>query len=120
MHYRHSFGLPGPENPGSTQVSAVRLEGREHRALQVIVSEVPSAPDTGESSQFFAMRNGLLRSLNYPEMDVGQLPLEANAVNSKPSDLIWLRIRVDGKEGYILGEDDFRAIGLVALDGPLG
>lgn len=45
---------------GSLDLSAVRLEGNTHQALQVATSAAPSAPDTGFSSDFYALHNGKL------------------------------------------------------------
>jgi hypothetical protein len=50
-------------NDTSLQLSALRLEGRSHQALQVATSEAPSAPDTGFSSDFFALHDGKLAKL---------------------------------------------------------
>lgn len=61
--FKKEFPEIGNADDGSLDISMLRLEGHGHQALQVVTQGVPSAPDTGESSDFFALRNGKLVTL---------------------------------------------------------
>jgi hypothetical protein len=37
---------------------------------------------------------------------------DAGGVGWAPNDELWLKVRIDGKEGWMHGEEDFHAFGL--------
>lgn len=59
-------------------VEATLLEGREHQALEIKYDRLPSPPNSGESIQLFAMRDGTLKALNEQPLkyygELGELP----------------------------------------------
>jgi hypothetical protein len=61
--FQRTFPYDGNPDEGCLRVSAVLLQGRSHQALQLIMSESPSAPNTGETSDFLAVHNGKLLAL---------------------------------------------------------
>jgi hypothetical protein len=61
--FQKKFPYDGNPDEGSLRVSALLLQGRSHHALQIIMSSSPSAPNTGETSDFLAVHNGKLLAL---------------------------------------------------------
>jgi hypothetical protein len=72
--FQKIFPYDGNPEEGSSRVSAVRLEGRSHQALQIITSSSPSAPGTGETSDFLVAHDGKLLALaeDIPMGAIGQ------------------------------------------------
>ena len=61
IQFKKDFPYAGNPDDGATRISVLRLKGHaNHQALQIVSSDSPSAPDTGERSDFFAGHDGKL------------------------------------------------------------
>jgi len=67
-------------------VEVTLLEGREHQALEIVDTRLPSHANTGATIQLFGVRDGALRALNEEPLEfygvLGKLP-PGTAKNSK-------------------------------------
>jgi hypothetical protein len=62
--FSKSFPISLAHSFGRHLVYARLLEGKEQQALELRFETLPSRPNTGESIQLFALRNGLLKPLD--------------------------------------------------------
>jgi len=63
---------PGAELVDGTEVQAARFNGKEHTILALVYQDFPSAPGTGGSFRFLAMRNGSLTLMNSDPVNCGE------------------------------------------------
>jgi len=63
---------PGAELVDGTEVQAARFNGKEHTILALAYQNFPSAPGTGGSFRFLAMRDGSLTLMNSEPVSCGE------------------------------------------------
>ena len=79
ISFKRSFSVPLVRQAGRHLVDVIRLEGREHQALELTYEDLSVPASRGKSIQLFGLQNGILKPLDPEPLEfqggLGDLPV---------------------------------------------
>ena len=74
VHFEKKFPEPFSHRVERHEVTVTPLEGREHQALELVYTQLPTHANSGVAIQVFAMKDGALKAMNEDPLEFyGQL-----------------------------------------------